>query len=216
MQLGLFPSIVLDETWLEAEVSPLYPQLWRMIRTPFDDLLTRRAEDYSFRILDEGETAQWLRPQIVELARQIFVGNAEVKVEKQNQQLYLKYKDALAITPKKVRPDRDGKGITFSSYNTLQNKDYWERREVAGLPMLTRLIVGYQFVNEMTDIKIWVAYPYGKKVKTYILMPDQSGVIVGLYQPKAGEFFEDEDPGFKVHPKKSKGRKMDDRELGKS
>jgi hypothetical protein len=66
-QRGLFPSIVLDEEWLEATISPLYPQLWRMIRAPFDDLVVRRGSDRAFRIMDEGETAQWLRPQIVTL-----------------------------------------------------------------------------------------------------------------------------------------------------
>ena len=110
-----------------------------MIRTPFDDLMVRRATDHAFRILDEGEAAQWIRPQIVDLARQMFDGDAEVRVEKRSQQLYLNYKDTLAITPKKFKPDRDGKGITFSSYNTRQNMDYWKRREVSGLPMLPGL-----------------------------------------------------------------------------
>jgi hypothetical protein len=213
-QRGLFPSIGLDETWLETSVSPLYPQLWRMIRSPFDDLLGRRVQDQAFRIMDEGETAQWLRPQIVELARQIFDGNNEVKVEKRNQQLYLNYKNTVAITPKKFKPARDGKGITFSSYDTRQNTDYWHHREVAGLPMLPRLIVGYQFVDEMTDIKIWVAYPYGKHVKTCILMPDQTGAIIGLHQPTADDLGEAEDPGFKVTPKKNRKGKKDDREIG--
>ena len=67
----------------------------------------------------------------------------------------------------------------------------------------------------MTDVKIWVAYPYGKKVKNCILMPDQSGAVIGLHQPVADDFVADEDPGFKVKPKrKNKGKKQDDRELG--
>lgn len=215
VQSGLFAAIVLDEAWLESAVSPLYPQLWRMIRIPFDDLLSRRANDSRFRILDEGESAQWLRPQIVDIARQIFEGNAEVRVEKRNQQLYLNYKNTLAITPKKFKPGRDGRGITFSSYDTRQNKDYWQRREVAGLPMLPRLIVGYQFVDEMTDIKIWVAYPYGKNIKTCILMPDQSGSIIGLHQPTTDDSGADEDLGYEVGPRKKAARKgQDDRELG--
>jgi hypothetical protein len=121
----------------------------------------------------------------------------------------------VAITPKKFKPHRDGHGITFSSYETRQNADYWKRREVAGLPMLPRLIVGYQFVEEMTDIKIWVAYPYGKKVRICILMPDQSGAVIGLHQPSDDTVVADEDPGFKVKPKR-KRKKKDDGEIGQS
>lgn len=210
-QQGLFPSITLTEEWLEAAVSPLYPQLWQIIRVPFDDLLLRRAEDPAFRILEEGETAQWLRPQIVHQARQVFDGNPDIKVEKRNQQLYLNYRDRLAITPKKLKPGYRGRGLTFSSYSTEQNEAYWRQEEVDGLPTLQRLIVGYQFVKEMTDIKIWVAYPYGKRLSICFLMPDQTGAIIGLFHPVPAPAVMDEDKGYKVKPKR---KKKDERELG--
>lgn len=213
-QLVMFPSIVHDEVWLESVISPLYPELWRIVRQPFDDLLTRRATDRAFRIMDEGETAQWLRPQIVDLARQIFDGHPDVRIERRKQQFFMNYKDAVAITPKKIRSDRDRKGLTFSSYDTRQNMDYWGRREVDGLPMLPRLIVGYQFVAEMTDIKIYVGYPYGKRVRVYLLVPDQSGAILGVHQPPPEDSGAEEDPGFRVVAKKRKNRNKDDRELG--
>ena len=209
-QKSLFSSIVLTEEWLRSAVAPLYPQLWSMIRQPFDDLVARRASDPAFRILDEGETAQWLRPQIVEQARRLFDGHPDVKVEKRSQQLYLNYRNELAITPKKLRPKRRAVGLTFSSYNTPQNKDYWQQREVQGLPMLPRILVGYQLVRELTDIKIWVAYPYGKELSDCFLMPDQSGSIVGLFQPARDGAVTDDDKGYSVKPKKRKG----ERELG--
>src|SRR4051794_20505513 len=123
-QKGLFPYPVLTEDELEAIVAPWYPQFWRMIREPFDDVLARRASDSGFRILEEGETAQWLRPQIIERARQIFDGNPDVKLEHKNQQYFLNCRNQVAVTPKKLKPRWRKPGLTFSSYETRQNKDY--------------------------------------------------------------------------------------------
>lgn len=102
-QKGLFPGIVLAEDEVARMVSPLYPKLWRMIREPFEDLAVRRASDPAFRILTEGETAQWLRPQIIECARQLFDGDPSVKVVKQNQQTFLRYENQFVIIPKKLK-----------------------------------------------------------------------------------------------------------------
>jgi hypothetical protein len=202
IQKGLFPGVVLAEEELERLVSPLYPKLWRMIREPFDDFSARRANDHAFRILDEGEAAQWLRPQIIECARRLFEGDTAVKVEKKNHQVFLRYEDRFAIIPKKLRANRWRGGLTFSSYNTVQNVTLWAQRASDGLPDLPRLIVGYQFIAEMTDIKIWIAYPRGKSAGIYLLMPDQDGGILGIYQPRPDEGLPDEDKGFQVKPKK--------------
>jgi hypothetical protein len=173
-----------------------------MIREPFDDLLVRRVNDPAFRILDEGETAQWLRPQVIERARHLFDGSPDVRVEKKKQQLFVNCRGRVAITPKKLKPRWRSAGLTFSSYNTSQNKDYWEQRRNNGFPDLPRLIVGYQFVKEMTDIRIWVAYPSGKWLRNCFLMPDQTGVVLGIFKPAPIEAGEDEDKGYVVKPKK--------------
>jgi hypothetical protein len=199
-QLGLFPYPVMTEEVLEGIVSPLYPALWRMIREPFDDLVVRRASDAAFRILDEGETAWWMRPQIAERARELFKGHPDVSVEKQDGQFFLKYKQDLAIVPKKLKLRRHR--LTFSSYPTHQNMAFWEQQAISGLPDMPRLIVGYQFIAEMTDINIWVAYPRGRWLGTCFLMPDQTGAIKGVFQPPAEEAPEDQDKGFRVKPKK--------------
>lgn len=204
-QKGLFPGVVLAEDELERLVSPLYPKLWRMVREPFEDLLRRRASDSAFRIMDEGETAQWLRPQIVECARRIFEGDADVVPEKKSQQFFLRWGELFAIIPKKLRRGRFNKGLTFSSYNTIQNVTFWAQRAEDGLPDLPRLLVGYLFIEEMTDIKIWIAYPRGKSAGIYLLMPDQDGGIIGIYEPGPDDGQPpDEDKGFDVKPLRKK------------
>ena len=201
-QKGLFPGIVLAEEELRHLVSPLYPKLWRMVRDPFDDFSSRRANDPKFRILDEGESAQWLRPQIVECARQLFDGDESVAISKVDQQVFLRYKDQFAIVPKKLKPKRHGNGLTFSSYDTIRNVALWSQRAQDGLPDLPRLIVGYLFIAEMTDIKIWIAYPRGKSAGIYLLLPDQDGGIMGVYEPGPQDGPPDDDKGFRVKPKK--------------
>jgi hypothetical protein len=204
-QKGLFPGIVLAEEELALLIEPLYARLWQMIREPFEDLRSRRTNDPAFRILDEGETAQWLRPQIVECARRIFDGDSDVVPEKRRQQFYLRWLDKFAIIPKKLKRGRGKRSLTFSTYDTIQNVTLWSQRSEDGLPDLPRLLVGYVFIEEMTDIKIWIAYPRGKQAGIYLLIPDQDGGIMGVYQPGPDEGQPDEeDKGFSVRPRKKK------------
>lgn len=201
-QCSLFEDIQLTEQWLEDTCSPLYSPLWRMIREPFNDLLDSRGRDKRFRILTEGECAQFLRPQIVERARELFDEHPDIKIEKCKHQLLIRVRDELAIIPKKLRPRWRDTGLTFSSYNTHQNTRIWRQQDIDGFPRLPRVIVGYQFVAEMTDIKIWLAYPHGKWIRHCYLLPDQSGVVLGqvVLPPHA----EEQDDDFRVKPKKSR------------
>lgn len=54
----------------------------------------------------------------------------------------------------------------------------------------------------MTDIKIWVAYPRGKSAGVYLLMPDQYGNVLSVYEPPVDDSQQDEDKGYRVKPKK--------------
>ena len=203
-QLGLLSGPEFSEVELEAKVSPLYPSLWRMIREPSDDLFHRRSQDSAFRLLDEGESAQWLRPQIVAKAHDLFDDRADVHMEKVRGQWRLIYNNELAITPKKFKKRWLRQGFTFSSYDTSQNKDYWQQRIMEGFDSLPRVIVGYQFVQEMTDIRIFVAYPAGKNLKFFFLMPDQ-GDVVASYVPPVMDDTEDQGKDYRVKTKRNAG-----------
>ncbi|MFO0957375.1 MAG: hypothetical protein U0800_07890 [Isosphaeraceae bacterium] len=204
-QTGMFPGQFLPERDLLDKLSPIMPGLCSMIRQPFEDLRERRANDPAFRIMDEGETAQWLRPQIIQKARVLFQDSGKGTVLKKRSQVYLRYGDDFAIVPKKLKPKEKSDRLTFSSYDTLQNVNYWNQQAVDGLPNLPRLIVGYVFLKEMTEIKIWIAYPRGKSAGIYILAPEADGGILGIYDPgPAGPSpDEEEDRGFRIKPKRT-------------
>lgn len=199
-QLALFPGAFQSAAEIEVLISPLYSQLWRMIREPFEDLLLRRSEDHAFRILDEGESAQWLRPQIVAKAKDLFDQRSDVTIEKRRSQLFIKYRDEVAITPKKFKRRWLSNGLTFSSYETRQNEAYWRQMHVDGFDAIPRVIVGYQFIEEMTNIRILIGYPNGKRLRFCYLMPDQDGIVSA--QPAIAETTIAEDRGYEVRAKR--------------
>lgn len=206
-QLGLFRGVEMSEDQMEAAIEPIYPHLWQMIWGPFSDLLRRRSEDAAFRIMDEGETAQWLRPQIVATARVLFEGNPDVQVEKRRSQLRIKYRNQLAITPKKFRRKWMDRGLTFSSFETPQNKNYWRQRAVEGIDGLPRIIIGYRFIAEMTDIQVLIAYPHGKQLALCYPMPEQQPTTLNVISDRITvEMPEKDTRGFVVVPRQEQER----------
>ena len=67
-----------------------------------------------------------------------------------------RYRDRFAIIPKKLRRRRSDAGLTFSSYDTLQNVSLWAQRAEDGLPDLPRLIVGYLFI--ISGVLLLISY----------------------------------------------------------
>ena len=200
-QRSLFPGVDLSEQDLDDLLSPLYPKLWASIRGPFDELLRRRmSDDPWFRVYTEGECAQCLRPQIAFTARQLFAGESDIQFQEYRNQFFINYRDQLAITPKKLRPRWLRRGLTFSSYTTEQNTLWWQQRTGNGLPELVKIIYGYQFIREMTDIKIFIAYPRGKFLKICYLMPEQRGADIRIAEVPVGQAAVDK--GYEVVPKK--------------
>lgn len=199
-QKGLFAGATLCEKELEELLKPIYPQLWGMIHEPFVAFKEFRRQFAEFRILTEGESAGFLRPQIVNAAKVFFNRHPDVRPVVIQNQFFLNYKSSVLITPKKFRIDWRGR-LTFSSYRTRRNVSYWEQGDVDGVPDLPRLIVGYKMVSEMTDIQILVAYPRGRRFRLCYLMPDQSGTSIGVHHEEVIDGAP-KDKGFKVKPKR--------------
>lgn len=204
-QKGLFAGATLSEDQLEALLEPIYPQLWGMIHEPFVAFSDFRQRYPEFRILSEGESAVFLRPQIAQSARVFFSNLPDVKIRTIQHQFLLEYKESVLITPKKFRVDFRGR-LTFSSYNTRRNRQYWGQASLDGVPNLPRIIVGYKFVEEMSNIQIMVAYPRGKRFRLCYLLPDQSANTITVHHEEVAEAAVDR--GFKVKPKKSAAEKL--------
>ncbi len=201
---------ILTEGDVQELLADINPYLWAAVVNPFDDLQERRENDEAFRILDEGQTAQWLRPQIVHRAKRIFEHNDAMRCYTRRRQLLFEYKDAIAICFKKVtkRRYRGSSRLERSNYLTLQNKDYWQQRKLEGFPDIPRIIVGYELLMEMTDIGVLVGYPRTRQrgFQWIYNMANQDNAllrIVAEHQEKKHGYEDDaEDPGFIVRPRR--------------
>jgi hypothetical protein len=189
----------------------IYPFLWAAVVNPFDDLLDRRKRDDGFRILDEGQTAQWLRPQIVDQAKRIFHSDEDMKCYTRRQQVFFEYRDAISICFKKItkrRRKRGGSRLERSNYLTPQNREYWYQRRLEGFPDLPRIIVGYELIKEMTDIRILVGYPRSRQrgFQWTYEMPNQDRALARLAEEHQARTSRKDDDraglGFFVRPRR--------------
>lgn len=200
----------LTEEDVQTHLADINPYLWAAVVNPFDDLQMRRESDEAFRILDEGQTAQWLRPQIVFWAKKIFGLNDAMRCCRRRQQVSFEYKDAIAICFKKVtkRWHQSGSRLERSNYLTSQNKDYWQQRKLDGFPDIPRVVVGYELLREMTDIRVLVGYPRTRHrdFQWIYEMPNQDSVLLRIVQEhqekKRSYEPEAEAPGFIVRPRR--------------
>lgn len=208
-QCPLFPTERLSDREIEALVSPLHLPLYRIVQEPFEQVLEYRRTDPNFRILTEGETAQWLRPQIVQRARDVFNDRPDVRLETYRNQFQIIYRDSVIIVPKKLKlKGRHRTRLSFSSYATKQNASFWWQRPTDGFDDLPRVLLGYLPEAELTAMQIMVVYPMGRFARFCYLMPDQSAAILRLHEAQE-DVSEDEaeSRGFEVKLKKrTRGR----------
>ena len=201
---------VLTEHDVQEVLIDINPHLWAAVVNPFDDLRERRETDGAFRILDEGQTAQWLRPQIIHHAKMIFRDNDAMPCYTSRQQVFFTYKDATAICFKKVTERwHDGESrLERSNYLTSQNKDYWQQRQVHGFPDVPRVIVGYELLKEMTEVRVLIGYPRTRQRGFLWVyeMPSQDDVLAQIVQEhqenKRADETDIDDPGFVIRPRR--------------
>jgi hypothetical protein len=210
-QRSLFP--ILPEPTLKRVhrmLRRIYPELWRCLNEPFEDLQRRRRQDADFRHLNEGQLAQWLRPQIIQRAKRIFDGNPDVRfVTIQGLELLI-YRDRLAIAFKKLKLRKISAiqtALQRSNYPTPTNVDFWAQARIPTYPDIPRIIVGYLPKRAFTEIAVIVAYPRATHMGFHwrYLMPDQSRKLMELSRPAEAPSLaaeKPEDKGFTVLPKK--------------
>ena len=201
---------ILTEGDVQELLVDINPYLWAAVVNPFDDLQDRRENDEAFRILDDGQTAQWLRPQIVHQAKRIFEHNDAMRCHTRRQQVLFEYKDSIAICFKKVtkRWHRGSSRLERSNYLTSQNRDYWQQQKLEGFADIPRIIVGYELLMEMTDIRVLIGYPRTRQrdFRWIYAMANQDDAlrrIVAEREESKHDYEDDaEDPGFIIRPRR--------------
>ena len=208
-QASLFPQLP-DPTreGVQTLLATMDPLLWSSLMIPWEDLRRYRETDENFRHRDEGEQAQWLRPQMARRARLLFNDHPDVRFVLVNRMPVRIYHEesAIVITKLTKRPDRRGRRrLTRSTYLTRTTMDFWDQRKLEGFPDYPRIIVGYVPQKEFTAIRIVVAHPRtrGSGMEWYSWMPDQSQTMVRPVEPsdlpRPGD---QRGKGFDIVPKK--------------
>ncbi|HMO86569.1 MAG TPA: hypothetical protein PKC18_16785 [Lacipirellulaceae bacterium] len=111
-------------------------------------------------------------------AKVLLHGRDGIRFHKHRGQFQIIYRDSVAIIPKKLKLAGRGRTrLSFSSYDSDQNKSHWAQQPTEGFDDLPRVMLGYLPQKEMTEIKTMVLYPRGKFIRFCYLIPDQSSGI---------------------------------------
>jgi len=149
-------------------IEPAVPPLQRIVRQVFEDMQDRRRTDEWFRRMNEKDCAWWMSSQIHHEAKECFSDEPQLTFERVNQQNFIKVCESVVVVYKKLRQikDRDGKEVLVpSNYRTKQNIDMWSQRAIAGIPDLPRVMLGYEFTHELTQIRCYLGMPSGSNEK---------------------------------------------------
>lgn len=155
---------------VEAVMGLLSPDLesFRLaISMPWDDLQIRRQEDNDpyFTDLSAGAFAIWLTTQAHRHAEDL-LNQERIEIRKAYGKPYYVVQDQLILSIKKLtrRTNRYGiSGLYRSNYGTDRSRDFWNHQSVDDAPNLPRFVLGYEFVQEITDIKIYVGWSKSHK-----------------------------------------------------
>ena len=163
VQRSLFQLPYLSEEELRAIIKPFHPFLWPVVMVPWEDLVDRRGRDKSFTDMTEEEMAIWLTMQAGKMAVAIFDGKPGIEVRKWFRKPVVIIPDVLAIVIKKLTKRRlrrcGEKELARSNFLTNRNKSLWNQEPIAGLPDIPRVILGYEFAKEATELRLYIAYP---------------------------------------------------------
>ena len=157
---GQLPLTSRDEM-LET-LTPFFPPLWDAAMATWDEFLERRASDKWFSHLNEEQSAVALTTQMNYRLQEDFEGREGVRIVEQHRKPVFVFNEALTLTVKKVTRRFDKKQniavYQRSNYPTKRTKNFWDQRVIPATPELPRFMLGYQFLKEITEIKLFIAY----------------------------------------------------------
>jgi hypothetical protein len=167
IQRTLFDLPYVTQEQVDEIVGPLAPFLWPVIMDPWEDLRGyHRDGDKSFAHLDKEQTAIWLTMQAGHRARAIFDGKEGVEVRILYRKPVVIVSGRLAITFKNLTKRSKRRGsperLTMSRADTKRATAWFEQKRGANVVDLPRVVFGYELLNEVTEIRLWIGYPRAK------------------------------------------------------
>jgi hypothetical protein len=221
-QRSLFPQLPsLTEADVIGALTPHYPLFWHTIMEPWKRFLKYRAKNRDFSGWSIAETADWLTFQATRKARQLLYGKEGFRLITRHGKLLIIFEERLAITIKKLtrRSWRRGQPeeLTRSNFLTESNKAYWDQRRRTDFPDFPRVILGYELLKEITQVRVLIAYPrsQARGVEWACPIPRQTPLTQETYTPRiitGGE--EQPEKGFVITPPDQSERRGEDKDTG--
>ena len=208
---------VLSQDEVHEVCQPHYPLLWHTIMDPWERFLEYRESDENFTGFSEGETAQWLTIQATRRARHLLSGAEGVRFLMPHGKLVIVLQDTLAIAIKKLRRRFNQKTrrweIVRSNYLTMRNQSLWNQERGEDFLKFPRLILGYMFNPEITQITPMLAYPRSRRlaVDWALEIPSQADLHSDNFAPRLLAPTADDQPtfGFQLSPADDRDEERD-------
>ncbi len=186
-------------------MNPYYPFMRASVMESWHDFLEYRS-DRSFSHLNERQSANWLTTQINYRLKEMLEEKTGIQVVEQFEHPVFVFDEKIAITTKKLTLRLNKKTsrweYTRCNYPTERSKEFWGQRPVESVPQVPRFILGYELLNEVTEIKIFLAYPKmkGKGMEWVYSIPqmEPSNMRPRIAVLDAPEDQHDESKGYEI------------------
>ncbi len=217
LQKYLFPRTdYLTEDRAQSLLEDANPLLWHAVMLPWDDFQHSRRDDPRFRAFTEADAAWWLHGQIKQVVERLCDDRTDLGITPhttKDNQFYVDVRGELTVVFKKLvrvySPTQMRELLTRSNYPTRHNCDFWAQRMEAGLHS-PRVIIGYEPIKAMSDVKIHVGYPRtkGQYFDWIYEMPNQVAAAKRLFELAEPESHPDiEKRGFSVESRTTRESK---------
>ncbi len=167
MAKEFFTRTFLDQSSIPSQeavidlVQPYLRLFWDSMMGPWEDFRERRASDRWFTDYTEEECAITLTMQANCRMRQELNGVEGIRVATQFRKPVFIVDEKIAISVKKltkrVNKKLNKSEFVRSNYHTTRNKEYWAQRSIHSAPDLPRIMLGYQFLREITEMRLFLA-----------------------------------------------------------
>ena len=171
-------------------LEPHFPVLHDSVMGPWEELVEYRTNDKNFIDMKEGDCAVWLTMQSQIRARSLLDGKPGFHLFDQHQKLVIVIEEKIAVTIKKLtyrqRKAADRPRLERSNYSTPRNVKFWDQRRDSGIPDYPRVILGYELLKEITEVRLVIAYSrsQGKHVDWAYVMPPQPSLVPVGFTPQ--------------------------------
>lgn len=201
---SLFVTDRFPQEYVEGQLRPHLPKLCACIADPWEYLQKCRHRNHPyFNHLEGVSLAQWMHPQVIEMAKRQFAGVSGVRVEDKstgNQQMFkIVVNDEIELSFKKLNPNT----LLRSNATTGHQKQYWRQRWLSPEFEQVKVIFGWSTDPAETTIYLHLTCPRNRRNHWATPIPHAAG----SFDMQDSNLTPLDGKGFHVRPTRKRGAK---------